>query len=62
MDSVRETMMKLMQSQEVDWRISRNRERLKDLVSAAKRHLGMAGKAGKKLFSLASYTNLKMQI
>jgi len=37
MDSVRETvMMKLTQSRVVDWNISQNRAKWKDLVSAAK--------------------------
>lgn len=36
MNSIRETMMKYTQSREIDWNISKNREKLKDLVSVAK--------------------------
>jgi len=36
MDSVRETMMELTQSREIDWNTSYDRERWKGLVIAAK--------------------------
>jgi len=36
MDSVRETMIELMQSREINWDMAKGRRKWKDLVSAAK--------------------------